>query len=691
MRNIVLILFLLITIAPNTVSAQYAVAFSESYPPYNYVNENGELVGFNIDILNAIKKLYNTEIATSANNWKAINKALSNGEIQAIGGTHYPGSPEKGYLYTRSAINTSHCFLYNTKHVSNFSLELLRTTKQPLVAMWENDVLIHYVLSINPAARFIYINNYEKLISSLDREDITCIIAQRIGSMYYAKKLGKNYIRTSEHRILERNMGFKVAENSPELAKILNNGLEVILSNGEYQRIYDKWITDYNKNDNDWHNYLKYILIISSIIAVLFLLLLIINRILQTRVKNKTKDLQQQLQLNSQIMIELEEQKFKAEESDKMKSAFLANMSHEIRTPMNGILGFAELLKSEDYSHEEQKQFVEIILQSGDRMLNTINNIIDVSKLESGAEKKQISAVNITNIMHELQSFFTPEARSKGIKLIFSENILPSTKDFYTDEYKLNSILTNLIKNALKFTSKGEINVTYLMDEKEARFTVSDTGIGIAKDKQSAVFEQFVQANFSHSSGYEGSGLGLSISKGYVELLQGEIKLESILDKGTTFDVRIPNSIKATPKPVEDTPKRAVKEHAPTKFKIVIAEDDTISLTFLKQILKDVSENILHAANGHEAVEMLKDNPDTDIVLMDIKMPDLNGFEATKQIRKFNKNVFIIAQTAYAQENYKDEVLKAGCNAYISKPINKNKLIEIISTCREQNVDFSKN
>lgn len=523
-------------------NAQNTVMFSNSYPPFNYIDENNQLIGFNIDVLNAINNLYHNDIQIKEDSWTNINQALDNGDIQAIGGAHYPGVPDDDYIYSRSVINTSHCFLYNKKYQKHFSIELVRTSHNPRIALWKNDVLMHYILSLNPTTQFILIDNYNELINALDRQDITCAIAQRIGAMYYAEKLGKDYIAASSQRILERNMGFKVSKDNPELANMLNNGLEIIMSSGEYQRIYDKWIDRYNKNNNDWQIYLKYILIGVILVSLLILSLLFINQILQKKVKKKTKDLQQQLMLNSQIMRELEGQKKKAEESEKMKSAFLANMSHEIRTPMNGILGFTELLKSGEYSEVEQQQFISVIQQSGHRMLNTINNIIDVSKLETGVEKMKVSVVNIPEIMNELAEFFTHEAKLKKLELEVRQIGEGTSKEFYTDEYKLNSILTNLIKNAIKFTHEGFIKVEYSVNEEEANFTISDSGIGIAKDKHDSIFSEFVQVDGSHASGFEGSGLGLSISKGYVNLLKGDIKIESETNKGTTFYIRIPNS-----------------------------------------------------------------------------------------------------------------------------------------------------
>ncbi len=522
-------------------SAQYHIMFSDNYPPYNYLNEEGQLVGFNIDILKAIDELYDSDIFISGGHWNVINEKLKSEKIHAIGGFNYPGSPAKEFIFTRSAINTSHCFLYNSDHIKNFSLEYLRTQKKPLVALWKNDVLIHYVLSINPSTEFLFFNNYQDLILSLDRKDVSCIISQRVGSKFYAEKLNKDYIEATEHRILERNMGFKVSEDSQELATLLNNGLEVLLANGEYQKIHDKWIADYNRGRNDWRKYIRVILITSALFLILILLLITLNRILQIRVRNRTKDLQEQLEVNSNIMFQLEKQKTRAEENDKFKSAFLANMSHEIRTPMNGIIGFAELLKSDDNSHAEQKHFVGIIQKSGYRMLDTINNIIDISKLESGVETPKYDIVNLAGMMQELQNFFNNEAKVKELTLIFNEQLIVPV-EFYTDEYKLNSILTNLIKNAIKFTQKGYVEVSYTITEAMAEFIVKDTGIGIPTEKQASIFDEFVQADFSHSNGFEGSGLGLSISKGYAKLLKGDISMESEINKGTKFSVRIPNN-----------------------------------------------------------------------------------------------------------------------------------------------------
>ncbi len=514
---------------------------SDSYPPYNFVDERGELVGLNVDILKAINKLYDDQIEIESGDWSMVNQALETGDACAVAGIHYFDNMDMDYFHTRSVINTYHCFFYNKRYRNNFSIRDIRTTQSPLVVLWENDVLIHYILSLNPNARFVFVRSYEELLDELEREEVDCAIAQKIMSLYYAKSLDKNYIFASDKVFLERNMGFKVSKNYGELAEILNNGLEIIMANGEYQKIYDKWITPHYRSNKDWNKYLKYIILGGGLILLVFGVLLVFNRILKSQVRKQTKNLQSQLKLNSKIRYELEDQKIKAEVSDQMKSAFLANMSHEIRTPMNGILGFTELLKSDNYDSKERDYFINLIQQSGDRMLSTINNIIDISKIESGAEKVLIKPVDIRRIISDLYDFFKFEASENKIDLILKEEDFQSSKVFYSDEYKLNSIFTNLIKNAIKFTPRGSVTVSYSYSNNTANFCICDTGIGIREEKQQIIFDHFVRADISYSSEYEGSGLGLSISKEYVNMLGGTIRLESAPGKGSKFFITLPN------------------------------------------------------------------------------------------------------------------------------------------------------
>lgn len=677
MRDFAISIILTMLFFFGNATEQYEIMVSNNYPPFNFVNEKNEIDGFNVDILKAIADLYDIEIKIIAGNWNEINLRLQNGDISAIAGVHFPEAPDPNYTYSRSVIHTSHSLLYNSKYIKRISNESIRTLPEPIVVLWKNDVLIHYILSINPKTKFRFVSSYGELLNELDKKEVTCAFAQKIAGLYFAKQFDKDYIIAGNEEFLERNMGFKFSNKNQELAEIVNTGLEVIMSNGEYETIFDRWINEYESFHYDWRNYARLFIIAGIILASFILFLLVFNHILQTSVRNKTKDLQEQLAINTQITRELEKQKLKAEESDRMKSAFLANMSHEIRTPMNGILGFTDLLRSQSYSPDEQKKFIDIIKKSGDRMLATINNIIEISKIESGVEKLQITETNIEKIVNELYQFFVSEAEKKGLKLILEKNNTVTTS-FFTDQYKVNSILTNLIKNALKFTPSGWVKIGYSVSENQADFYVADNGIGIEKDKQQSIFDYFVQADSSLSSKFEGSGLGLSISSQYTKMLDGKIWLDSAPGNGSTFFVTLPNHWSDKQK---NNRVKEVKQNfsLPHDIKIMVAEDDEISFFYLKYLLEKFSKNIIRAKNGNEAIETLKNNPDIKLVLMDSKMPELNGLDAVKRIRSFNPDVFIIAQSAYAQNGYRHKTIEAGCNEYIEKPINKTRLYEIIS------------
>jgi PAS domain S-box-containing protein len=376
---------------------------------------------------------------------------------------------------------------------------------------------------------------------------------------------------------------------------------------------------------------------------------------------------------------ELVKAKEKAEESDRLKSAFLTNMSHEIRTPMNGILGFAGLLKEPNLTGEEQQNYIRIIEKSGARMLNIINDIVSISKIEAGLMEVNIQESNINEQIEYIYTFFKPEIEAKGIQFSF-KNSLPSKEAILkTDRENVYAILTNLVKNAIKYSEKGTIEFGYNLKGRYLEFFVRDTGIGIPKDRQKAIFERFIQADIEDKMARQGAGLGLSISKAYVEMLGGKIWVESEEGIGSTFYFTLPyTSEKMKEKNAKNEDLTPAEVNPINKLKILIAEDDEVSEELISIAVQKFGKEIISVRTGKEAVEACLNNPDIDLVLMDILMPEMDGHEATSQIRKFNKDVIIIAQTAYAIEGDKEKALKAGCNDYISKPINKHKLLALI-------------
>jgi len=382
-----------------------------------------------------------------------------------------------------------------------------------------------------------------------------------------------------------------------------------------------------------------------------------------------------------------------AEESDHLKSAFLANMSHEIRTPMNGILGFADLLKDPGLTGEEQYKYIGIIEKSGARMLNIINDIVSISKIESGQMELSISETNIQDQIEFICTFFKPDVERKGMQIFIKNTVSAIETIIKTDREKLYAILTNLVKNAIKFTREGSIEIGYEQKGNCLKFFVKDTGEGISQEQKESIFERFRQGSELLTRNYEGAGLGLSISKAYVEMMGGKIWLESELGKGSTFYFTIPilNSPEEKRVIESDVKGDGFENNRIKKLKILIAEDDETSAMLLTTAVKIFVKEFINVRTGVEAVEACLNNPDIDLILMDIKMPVMDGYTATRQIRQFNKDVVIIAQTAFGLSGDREKAIEAGCNDYIPKPFNKASLMVIMNKLFQIKTDKPKN
>ncbi|MCX6179997.1 MAG: ATP-binding protein [Chlorobiales bacterium] len=385
-------------------------------------------------------------------------------------------------------------------------------------------------------------------------------------------------------------------------------------------------------------------------------------------------DVTEQKKILGQLIVAKE----KAEESDRLKSAFLANMSHEIRTPMNGIIGFAELLKEPLLSTEEESGYIDMIQESGQRMLSLINDLIDISRIEAGETLPQISETPVNKILHDIHAFFKPEAEQNGLYLTYAKGLSDNESIIETDCLKLHQILTNLCKNALKFTSKGGIDFGYTRKENMLEFYVTDSGIGIPVDMEEKVFDRFSQVDNSLTRNHEGAGLGLSISKAYVQMMGGTIRVESVEVSGSKFIFTLPYNPPAAhiiemPALVEEESLLSVPS-----VTLLIAEDDKVSAMLLIKSLKRENMTILTAGNGQQAVELVRSHPEINLVLMDIRMPVMNGFDATKQIKLFRPDLFIIVQTAFTSKEDSLKAREAGCDGFITKPVNKTELLELI-------------
>ena len=376
------------------------------------------------------------------------------------------------------------------------------------------------------------------------------------------------------------------------------------------------------------------------------------------------------------IFYKLKEAKEKAEESNHLKSVFLQNISHEIRTPMNAILGFISLLKDSNVDTKTREQFYGILEMSGERLLATVNNLIDISQVETQQIKVNKTYFSLSESLTHYLDGATPLAIKNNNKVICTSKYLKNEILLHTDKDILTGIFINLLSNALTFTKNGTIELGSMDEDGQIVFFIKDTGIGIPHNKLKVIFDRFVQADSSLSRPHEGSGLGLSIAQAYAKLLGGNLWVESEEGKGSTFFFNIPIQ-ESTPSHYKTEPENP-EIFITSNLKILIAEDDKLNFLFLKKIIENIGITVMHAKNGAEAVEIVRNDAEIALVLMDIKMPLISGEEATLQIRKFNQTIPIIAQTAFAMPSDREKFIGIGCTDYISKPIKKNKLISLL-------------
>ncbi|MFH1118757.1 MAG: ATP-binding protein [Bacteroidota bacterium] len=375
--------------------------------------------------------------------------------------------------------------------------------------------------------------------------------------------------------------------------------------------------------------------------------------------------------------------KEKAEESDRLKSLFLSNMSHEIRTPMNAILGFAEMLQDAELSIDEKDRFLDVIIRSGDNLLHLINDIIDISRIEAGQLKIIYSDCYLNEMFSDLEVFFNRELirlHKDHITLYMQPGNMDPDLAVYTDPVRLRQILLNLTGNAFKFTDEGFIEIGYSIKDDKIKFYVRDSGIGIAVDQQKLVFERFGQVREAASHNLSGTGLGLTISKNLVEMLGGKMWLDSYPGEGSTFWFEIPYKVGRHRTGSNDESEDAKVPRLDLSGKcILVVEDVDTNYFYISSLLEKLNGKIIRAGDGVKAVQMCKMDPSINLVLMDIELPVMDGYQATREIKGFRPELPVIAQTAFAMIGERERSIEAGCDDYIAKPIRKEVLLEVIS------------
>jgi len=436
-----------------------------------------------------------------------------------------------------------------------------------------------------------------------------------------------------------------------------------------------------------------FIILIAVVLLISFIALTLLFYLYQTKKKANVKLNQKNREINSQreqlakhkdILEEKVEQrtsellieKGKAVESEKLKTAFLNNISHEFRTPLNGILGFSSLLVDSDLTEEERLKYSNIVKESCDHLLNIVDDTIEISEVHSNQIVISKTPTNISEIISTVINELRVSAQLKNLKINVDIQLTQKQQIVLTDEYKIKRFFWHLINNAIKFTNDGYINITgKITENNQFLFTIEDTGIGISDEMLKVIFEPFRQVETDTTRNYGGNGVGLALSKAYIELLGGSIWIKSKLNKGTTVFFTFPAEFSPiSTSTIKEKPKKDLG-----KKTILVAEDNELNYILIHEFLSGENFDLIHAWNGKEALEKFKKAENIDLILMDIKMPVMNGHEAYVEIRKINNKVPIIAQTAYSLSQDISKINETGFNAYINKPLNKQTLIDLIN------------
>ncbi len=776
-----------------------------NFPPFEFLDKNGQPAGFNVDLMKAIADETGMNIEIKLGPWGNVIRQLEKGQINAIQGILYSTGRDEIFDMTPAHTRIS----YVIASGKNWKIpENLTELKGKKVLVQNRDLLHEYALKRGLEKELVPVDSQEEALRLLSEGEYDYALVPRLLFHYYNEKNQWKNLISGKNAIYSADYGVGVLEGNTALLSKFNEGLKVIKAKGKYREIYSKWLKIYEEPEFTFKDFFKY----ASFILVPLLLLLIVSiawsRTLKKRVDKRTRELRDEIKareqtekllteskenllflfenmtqgvvyhkpsgeivdaneaasrilglsrdqlygkssldprwksihedgtdypgethpsmitiktkkpvrdsimgvfipeknsyswinINSvpkfnhkneliQIVVtfeditEIRNAKEKAKESDRLKSAFLANMSHEIRTPMSGVIGFSERLKKKDLSDQQRDRYIEIIQSSSHSLLTLINDIIDISRIEAGQLTIVKEPCMPGKLLHELKETFNLIKKQKNKQNIEFITQIPAKQEYIeitTDPNRLKQVLINLLGNALKFTDQGTIEYGYKVHENKIRFFVKDEGIGIAQKNLDNIFNRFEQVSISNERIHEGTGLGLSISKGILELMGGEISVNSTEGKGTIFEFYIP--YEKSEDESGPTIEEAKMDMEDFKGKtILIAEDDPINLILYQEALKETPATLLIANNGEEAVEIVANNPNIDIILMDIRMPLIDGIEAAQIILKASPKMKIIAQTAYAMANDKSKYLNLGFVDYFPKPIDIAELPKMLS------------
>ncbi len=637
---------------PNLIAA-----INPTFAPYQFINEQGEIDGIFIGFINLIEdRIGYTFKKKRYYNWNDIIIDAEHGKVDVILEIQETIDRGKFLTFSNPLLSQPHVIVTHKEIPSNKSLKFFDEQR---IGVIKGYAIEEFLKKNHPKFELIAVSNDDEAYRMLENKEINAIISFQAIANYFINQRGYKNLKVNKSIPYLNQSSIANLREHYILSNIIDKAIRSITSK-EKKQIFDSWSYTlvkpiYQKNWF-WFSLL-------GIISGFLLLIIFINNLLKNKVKTKT--------------LELIAAKEKAEESSQLKTAFLHNISHEIRTPVNAVVGFSDMIEKGIIKKEEHPKFLKVIKHSGEQLINVIDDLLEISSLDTKKAKVHPSEVNVSEILEELCAIYEVKAIQKEINLKLKESDKISA---ITDGSKLRKIISGLVDNAIKNTDKGSVEILVNTVDKSLIFQVIDTGKGIPESLLPSIFKRFQKSSHEIKNYDDGVGLGLAIIKENVELLKGSIKVSSSVNVGSNFTVSIPFT--AAKENLEQQCNGNHQSLSTLEIKtVLIAEDGKLNFIVLKRLLmKLLGEDlqILHAENGQLAVEMASKTSNIDLILMDIKMPIMDGYEATKIITENNKSSLIIAQTAYATPDDQQLALDAGCKDVITKPIKMDDLKAII-------------
>jgi len=629
---------------PNLVIALFIY-----YPPYQFVNDDGNVDGILIDYLRTLEDKIEYKFKKKIfSNWQTLMSEAEKGNIDLILEIQNTSERRNYLTFTKPIFFNDHVIV--SKKGSGY--KNINDLKGKRIAVGDEHSIEEYLRSKHPKLILVPLVDEKASLQALSSGEVDGFIGLKSVVNYTIKKENLTNIEINSSINFKYKLSMGINKEKPILAKIIKKGSHAI-SIKEKNEILDKWLYNIVKPIHKKPIFWKILLgTLLSILVCFFLF----NRYLNSIVKNKTR--------------ELRIAKLKAEKRSKLKTLFLQNISHEVRTPLNSIIGFSNLLKEEKVTKTD---YIDTITQESNKLTNILNNVIEISELTTDKTAPVLHTFSLHKELNIISEIYDSKAKHKGLSFKFNNNLSLNEDYITSNKSRVTKAIRNVLDNALKFTNKGNITFTACIKKNTIHIIITDSGIGIKPELSKIVFREFYQEEKELSKKYDGLGIGLSIANENIKSLGGSINLASNLPKGSIFTITLPY------KPTIIPEKKTIKSFN-NNLKILIAEDMKLNYLVLEKTLDQIIPNnkeITWAKNGKEAVDKVKESR-FDIVFMDIKMPILDGYEATKQIKQIKPMLTIIAQTAYAHEEDYNKAIEVGFDGYLTKPISLKALKRVL-------------